>query len=96
MMAMWYPGTNVAQISWHLSYSWGKISENNLNQETEPTGDGTRARCVRGNDVSLDHSGAVVELWENLVFVGNDAAGLEKFNDVFDHFCTPMCVARDA
>ena len=29
----------------------------NLNQEIDPTGDRTRARCVKSNDVILDHSG---------------------------------------
>ena len=27
MMANWYPGTNVAQFSWHVSYSGGKASK---------------------------------------------------------------------
>ena len=56
MMARWYPGTNVAQISWHLSYSWRKPRKN-LNQGTGQTGDLIRARCVRSNYLPLDHSG---------------------------------------
>ena len=33
----------------------------NLNREIDPTEDQTRARCVRGNDVTLplDHSGCL-------------------------------------
>ena len=33
----------------------------NLNQETNSTGDRTRARCVRSNDVTPGHSGKEVE-----------------------------------
>ena len=43
--------TNGAQISWHLSYGWGKPPEKNLNQEIDPTGDRTRP-AAWGNDVN--------------------------------------------
>ena len=43
---------NVAQISWHLSFSWGNNPGKNLNQETHLTGDWTQARCIRSNDVT--------------------------------------------
>ena len=50
-MAICQPGTNLAQISWHVL----RLRENpgkNLNQEIDPTGHRTRARCVRSNDVT--------------------------------------------
>ena len=36
-----------------------EILVKNLNQEIDRTGDRTRARCVRGNMLPLDHSGVI-------------------------------------
>ena len=46
------PGSNVAQISWYLSYAWGKTPEKTLTYEIDTTGDRTRTRCVRSNDAT--------------------------------------------
>ena len=52
----WYPGMDGG-----LSFNdiWGKTPEKPSTRKTDPTGDWTRARYVRGNDVtpSLNHSG---------------------------------------
>ena len=42
----------VPKFSWHLSYSWGKTPENTSTRRTNPIGDRTRTRWVRGNDVT--------------------------------------------
>ena len=50
------PVTNVARISWHLCYGWGNTPKN-LNQDIDPTGDQTRASCLRSmvTMLPLDH-----------------------------------------
>ena len=45
--AKWYSGTlGGPEVSWHLSYRWGKTPEKASLRKPVPTGDRTRARCV--------------------------------------------------
>ena len=66
MVAKMYLGMCVAQISWHLSYSWGKIPEKTLTKKLTWLGIKSGPTVWEATTLPLDHSDGPVS-WKGLV-----------------------------
>ena len=57
MVAKWYPGINVTQIFWHLSYSWGKTPGQTSTRKLARPGIEPGPAAWEVTALPLDHSG---------------------------------------
>ena len=83
-MALWQPGTNVALISWHLSYGGGENPEKNLNQEIDLTGDRTGLTAWEVTTLPLDHSGYPGFHENSGIIIKSSISNLEEPRDVVE------------